>query len=189
MNKIRDPVEILASAYLYHKHSSERWLKRPIVQMFEPDQVSWLQHDNIPLKELKEMTYQEAINLLPLDQGVRLEFERSKPTLFEIVDLHKNLLDDKNSLTMRLKYVMENFNESFEKIFNHMEFPESCIPLLMDLAKLQDVSQWSQPDVHMSNSEDKESVRKVLMSYADIWALLDDFRARLGIERDITNAF
>lgn len=110
---VRDPRDVLVSAYKYHKKSDEPWL-----------------HEK--KESLGGVSYQQHLNRLSLEDGLLFELKNSTGDSLRL--LRAWGFDDPNILELRYEDVQADYEASFEKIFSHYGFEDKYKPLLLDIA-------------------------------------------------------
>lgn len=110
---IRDPRDIIISAYFYHLWTKEEWA-------------------HIPRISLNNLTYQQHLNSLSQEEGLLAEMEgTSKETINEMAlwDYH-----NPNFLEFKYEDIIRNEAEVFAKIFRHYGFHEQAISKCIEIA-------------------------------------------------------
>ena len=111
---IRDPRDIIVSAYFYHLWTKEEWA-------------------HIPRHTLNNLTYQEHLNSLDRDAGLLAEMEgTSKEVIDEMAqwDYH-----NPNFFEFKYEEIIEDEEEVFAKIFQHYNFSPEAIDNCLEIAE------------------------------------------------------
>jgi hypothetical protein len=111
---IRDPRDIIISAYFYHLWTKEEWA-------------------HIPRQSLNNLTYQEYLNSLNQEEGLLAEMQgTSKEVITEMSnwDYH-----NPNFLELRYEDIMHNEQAVFYQIFKHYQFGEEAIENCINIAE------------------------------------------------------
>ena len=110
---IRDPREMVVSGYLHHKRSDEAWLQQP-------------------MKELGNRSYQQTLNAVDQDEGLKLEIERMSRTSA------KDMLDwdytQDQCLELKFEHVRDNPETWFSMIAEHYKLAASEATLFVTIA-------------------------------------------------------
>ncbi len=111
---IRDPRDVIISAYFYHLWTKEEWA-------------------HIPRKNLNSLTYQEYLNSLNREEGLLAEM---KGTSKEVIE-EMYLWDYNNPHFFEFKYedLLENETKVFSQIFKHYGFKEEAISNCLKIAE------------------------------------------------------
>ena len=109
---IRDPRDIIVSAYFYHLWTKEVWA-------------------HVPREEHGGKTYQEYINSLDKEEGVLAEINRSAKHLKYMGEWNYH-----NPNVMEIKYedMIEDERSMFRKMFQHYGFSDSAIEKSLGVA-------------------------------------------------------
>ena len=130
---IRDPRDIVISAYHYHLWTDEPWANAPISEMKGFPDITWPLH---PVEEIQSTTYVDYLNSLSRDEGMEVELKRCATfVLRDIVDWDYT---DPNTYEFRYEDIMVREDQVFTEIFRHFGFIEDAIP-----AALQAIRQHS----------------------------------------------
>lgn len=110
---IRDPRDMIISAYFYHKWTDETWA-------------------NIPMAEYRGMSYKQYLNSLDKTEGLLVEIERSQFWINHMANW-----DFHNPLFYEIKYENIRLNEEkvFFEMFSHYGFSEKAIKTACSIAK------------------------------------------------------
>lgn len=110
---IRDPRDMVISAYFYHLWTKEEWA-------------------HIPRKSLNNLTYQQYLNSLDREEGLLAEMEGTSK---EVID-EMSGWDYHNPCFIEFRYedIMHNESAIFRKIFQHYGFSEEAIQNCLKIA-------------------------------------------------------
>lgn len=102
---IRDPRDLVVSAYFYHKWTHETWA-------------------NLPLAEYKGMTYKRYLNSISKKDGLSLEIRRSEFWIRHMADW-----DFTNPRTLEIRYedIMSDEESIFRRLFAHYTFSPHAV--------------------------------------------------------------
>lgn len=116
---VRDPRDMVVSAYFYHLKCNESWALEP-------------KH------EYGGLSYQEHLNSLPQEAGLALEIDRTNATAFR----HMRDWDYSNPNILELRYedCIGRDEETFKKVFKFYGFSEGAIHRSVQIAKTQSLS-------------------------------------------------
>lgn len=102
---VRDPRDIVVSAYHYHLWTEEPWA-------------------HVPKEIFGGRSYQEELKRLPPDEGLLLEIEH---TGFTIEDMRAWDYDDPRFLEVRFEELLADEMPTFEQIFRHWGFSDDAV--------------------------------------------------------------
>jgi hypothetical protein len=111
---IRDPRDIIISAYFYHLWTKEEWA-------------------HIPRQSLNNLTYQQYLNSLNQEEGLLAEMQgTSKEVIDEMSNWNYN-----NPCFLEFKYenILHNESAVFYQIFKHYQFSEKAIQNCLEIAE------------------------------------------------------
>lgn len=120
---VRDPRDMVVSAYHYHRWSDEPWLH-------EPWERVTLRNGEI---ELRDITYQQCLNTLEEDDALELAIE----VFANLVAPEMDSWDYTQPEVLELKYedVLADERGEFERLFRHYGFTERCVREAVELAE------------------------------------------------------
>ncbi len=110
---IRDPRDVVISAYFYHLWTKEEWA-------------------HIPRNSLNNQTYQEYLNSLSQEEGLLAEMEgTSKEVIEEMSQWNYN---NPNFFEFKYEDIITNEPEVFSKIFQHYQFNQEAVENCIKIA-------------------------------------------------------
>ncbi|MDJ0844341.1 sulfotransferase domain-containing protein [Crocosphaera sp.] len=153
---IRDPRDIIVSAYLYHRRTSEKWCINKNFSLEVP-----ITHPRVPysqqhkseewkikyLKSLKGMSYQE--NLLSMSQKNGLFFEMNNYGSWIIEDMKNWNYNCPNILEIKFEQLMTNYDNNFRLIFEYLGFSQAEIKIGLDIASKHDLGRKSAKEIEL----------------------------------------
>jgi len=110
---IRDPRDIIISAYYYHLWTKEEWA-------------------HIPRKSLNNLTYQAHLNSLNQEEGLLAEMEGTSKEIIE--EMSQWNYKNPNFIEIKYEDIIKNEEAIFYKIFNHYEFSQEAIDNCLNIA-------------------------------------------------------
>ena len=110
---IRDPRDIIISAYFYHLWTKEEWA-------------------HIPRHSLNNLTYQEHLNSLNKEEGLLAEMEGTSKEVIE--EMSQWNYDNPNFIEFKYEDIIVNESEIFSKIFQHYQFSQEAIENCIKIA-------------------------------------------------------
>jgi len=160
---IRNPCGIIVSAYEYHKITDEEWA-------------------NNKIKQLENITYKDALNILKEKDGIYFEMknqlfqESSKNTIMDIYNWNYNM---PNFLETKYEDLMSNFNGTLTLIFKHYGFTTTMITTALKIAANHSIhnkdQQYLKSDNHVTNKTIDLDKWKQIFSDAELkhkfWAI------------------
>lgn len=101
---VRDPRDLIVSAYFYHKWTEEKWA-------------------NVPDPQYEGMSYKAWLNRMPKDEGLMLEMEKSKFWIEHMADWAFG-----NPCVFEIKYeeLIADEERIFHSLFRHYGFTENA---------------------------------------------------------------
>lgn len=102
---VRDPRDIVVSAYHYHLWTHEPWAHEP-------------------RDEFDGRSYQQELRRLPADDGLALEIEH---TAFTVADMRAWDYDDPRFLELRFEDLLADEQAVFAQVFRHWGLSESAV--------------------------------------------------------------
>ncbi len=147
---IRDPRDIIVSGYLYHRRTTEKWCVHTELNPDPPVRFpkvprSQQHHDEVwktrYLESLNNMSYQQNLLTLSQDDGLMFEMEHYGAWTIENMLTWPGGRDD----VLELKYedLMNDYNGTFQAIFQYLDFTEPQMRSAMHVASLYDISSKS----------------------------------------------
>jgi hypothetical protein len=143
---IRDPRDIVVSGYLYHCRCSEEWCVNSDFNPRQPirfPRVPYSQEHRSEewkmryLESLGGMSYQE--NLLKMSQRDGMLFEMKHYGAWTIESMRDWNYNKDNILEVKFEDLMENYDDTFRLIFDHLGFSKSKIDLGLSIASKHDL--------------------------------------------------
>ena len=110
---IRDPRDIVISAYFYHLWTKEEWA-------------------HIPRKSLNNLSYQEYLNSLNQAEGILAEMQGTSKEIIEEMS-HWNY-NNPDFFEFKYEDIMRNEEKVFYQIFKHYNFNEEAIQNCINIA-------------------------------------------------------
>jgi hypothetical protein len=122
---IRDPRDVVVSGYHYHLWTKERWANTPIKFLPKFKEI-------LPIKGIDDLTYQEYLNSLSREEGMRTEMLRATATVIK----RMANWDYKNPYFLELKYeqVIQDERNAFLSLFRHYGFNDAAVTECVDIA-------------------------------------------------------
>ena len=111
---IRDPRDIVISAYFYHLWTKEEWA-------------------HIPRKSLKNLSYQEYLNLLNQEEGLLAEMRGTSKEIIE--DMSRWDYNNPDFFEFKYEDIIRNEEKVFYQIFKHYNFTEKAIRNCISIAE------------------------------------------------------
>lgn len=111
---IRDPRDVIISAYFYHLWTKEEWA-------------------HIPRKSLNNLTYQEYLNSFNQEEGLLAEMRgTSQEVIKEMSSWNYN---NPNFIEFKYEDIIQNEEKVFYNIFKHYNFREEAIENCINIAE------------------------------------------------------
>ena len=118
---IRDPRDMVISAYHYHKWTKENWA-------------------NIPRQQYGGLSYREYLNTLDRDDGLLEEINNSAGWIRHMAEWR---FDDPRILELKYEDVLANERESFARLYAHYGFREEAIETAVSLSMKYSIQAFS----------------------------------------------
>ena len=193
---VRDPRDVIVSGYLYHRRTTERWCINKDLRLTPP-----IRRPRVPssqehrprewkvryLNSLAGKSYQE--NLLQMSQERGLMFEMHNHGAWTIEGMMDWEYNMPNILEITFENLMNAYDDTFRRIFDHIGFSKSETDVSLKLA--------TQHDLGRKSPEEIENMHHVSSPRATKWrkyfspqhkeAFLDrfgDVLVQLGYETD-----
>ena len=161
IRSIRDPRDVLVSAYNYHKHCTEKWCLSTDFDTTPP-----IQYPRVPaafhhlrerwkrdyLKRLGGMSYQQ--NVLTRDRGDGIAFELENYVGVILDAMRSWPHRDPRIVDVKMEDTAADFDASLRGVFGHLGFAEAEIPGLLEIAATHDVGRMddaaldAEPHIH-----------------------------------------
>ena len=110
---IRDPRDIIVSAYFYHRWTTEDWAHQPKA-------------------EYGQRSYQDYLNSLDEEEGIIAEIDRSAPNIGIIANWNYS---DPNFLEIKYEDMIADEEAGFHRIFKHYGFSPEAIRHCLGVAE------------------------------------------------------
>lgn len=111
---VRDPRDLIVSAYFYHKWTNEKWA-------------------NVPKAEYDGATYKEHLNRLPKDEGILLEIHKSK---YWVQHMAEWSFSDPCIMELRYEDLLLDEDAYFPALFKHYGLSDRATDKCVRIAKL-----------------------------------------------------
>jgi hypothetical protein len=182
---VRDPRDIWASGYLYHRHCGEEWCTNANFDPFPPITYPRVDYsfEHYPeswkrdyLAWLGGKSYQR--NLLERDQEAGLAFELAGYTGRTLQAMRGWRLATPDLAQVQLEAVTADFDRMLAAIFKHLRFSDSECTEAVELARPHDISRMSDEAVAQIGHIHSRTISKwrAFLSAAQI----DEFEGRYG---------
>jgi len=197
IRSIRDPRDILVSAYNYHKHCTEKWC---VSTDFDPSPP--IRFPRVPaayhhlrerwkrdyLKRLGGISYQQ--NILMRDRGDGIAFELENYVGVILDSMWSWPHRDERIVDVKMEDTSADFDGSMSGVFRHLGFAEADVPELLEIAgdhdvgRMDDAALAADPHIH---GRDRSKWRTFLTEaeiagferrYGDLVSILGYERAR-----------
>lgn len=126
---IRDPRDILLSAYYYHLRTDEEWCAQP-----NPHHIS------LP----PDVSYQQHLQSLSLEDGILYELSNVSGRIIEMMGAWD--YDDPRFLELRFEDVINNEKASFERIFSWHGFSDEALETIVNVADARSLARLPSSD-------------------------------------------
>ncbi len=126
---IRDPRDVVLSGYYYHLWTKEEWAITPIKDLRANMDERW---PLLPVKKIKDMSYQQYLNSLSREEGIIAEMNRAHST--DLRDIVKWDYTNKDFFEFKYETIMENEEEIFRLLFLHYGFNDDAIKKSVEIA-------------------------------------------------------
>lgn len=182
---IRDPLEMVVSAYQYHKAGSEGWCKLPWGS-FESESYSrrfpgiW---DGLKdeVTANQGMTYQEYLQSVDTETGLATEFRHSMAwNLKDMQDTYRRMKDDPRHFSLRFEEWEGNYNGTLEKMFMFVG--------ARPMQRMLQIASWSDLKIHpplhsnhVSDFAEKTILREILMANPTRFSKIMEIRHSLDM--------
>lgn len=183
VNAVRNPIDIVLSAFRYHAtdvFEVEAWLavKRPAKAW--ANMLRWSGASKQTIKDLQlagddgELSYQQALTRLPPEKGVVLEFWHSVTELYSMSRQYALLKEQPGALQLRFEALRADYNATLLAALKHLRLKKDSQSLLKaTLDAGCDPGTWSEEkraqDTHITAGKGKAKAAEVaesaLMAY------------------------
>lgn len=126
---IRDPRDVVLSGYYYHLWTKEEWAVTPIKNLRGNIDELW---PLLPVKKIKDMSYQQYLNSLSREEGIIAEMNRAYNT--DLRDIAQWDYTNKNFFEFKYETIIENEEEIFRLLFLHYGFNDDAIEKSVEIA-------------------------------------------------------
>lgn len=126
---VRDPRDIVLSAYHYHLWTNEQWANTPVRDLPRL-RGRW---SLLPVEEIGDKTYKEYLNGLPREEGIIAEINRCSTTV--IRDMVEWDYDDERIFELKYESIMADEQGVFRHLFGHYGFSEPAIEGALEAAQ------------------------------------------------------
>jgi len=159
---IRDPRDVIVSAYFYHLKATERWLLEPRI-------------------DLEGQSYQTRLRSLDKDAGIAFEMEH-RATDIRAMDRWDYSHPD--FLELRYDHVLADEEDSFRRLFRHYGFSERAVDRSVDIAMSFSLrSDRARANPHIRSGRPGEWQEHLTDEHLARFAeLFDDVLVRLGFD-------
>ncbi|GMH38462.1 hypothetical protein BSKO_06346 [Bryopsis sp. KO-2023] len=189
---VRNPVEILISAYLYHNNSGqwmvenghEAWLGEP-----KPDALTVL--DSSISSKYKNMPFYKALQGLDDKDALKVEFNVLASGMYRAARLYQSLQEKPYVLQMHFEDFKADYAGSMQKVFAHLK-----MDTMFGMEKLMEVANLFDPkavvsgvrsrltDSHVTEGKyDKEPLRKAMFDDPTLNAVMLTLGTSQGYEK------
>lgn len=127
---IRDPRDVVISGYYYHRWTKESWARKTMGEFGDEARRRW---PLLPIDEIQDMSYQQYLNSLSREDGLRAEIQRSSSTTIrELLDWR---YDDENIFEFKYEEIMLNEAEVLRSMFSHFGFRDEILDEVVEIAQ------------------------------------------------------
>ena len=126
---IRDPRDVVLSAYHYHVWTEEKWATIPMGQSRSFAKADWL---GKPAAGLAAISYRDYLGSLPQEEGILLEIQRCSRTV--IRDMVRWDYQDPNTYEFRYEDIMRDEPGVLTELIRHFRFNEESLPRVLEIA-------------------------------------------------------
>lgn len=181
---VREPLDVCISAYLYHLHSRETWLRQP-------------------RKDLKGVSIQQALRTSDTRTGLFLECRRSiRDQIAQQAEVYMHTRRHARALTLRMEATQADFDGTMRALFTFLLAPAGAgasattakaeegaasgqVAALVRAASKFDVSRHrsDMDDGHLSSLDRKRHLRAALLNESRMALELAQWRASVGYDR------
>lgn len=139
---IRNPCAIIASAYEYHKKTTEPWANKKIA-------------------EYGNETYKKLLNRLTKEQGIIFEMKNDlyvESSFNTITDIYKWDYYMTNFLEVKYEDLMTDFEGVLKNMFKHYGFTKEMIIIALELAKPHNIRNKSEEELKRNSHITNKSI-------------------------------
>eukprot|EP00210_Caulerpa_lentillifera_P002487 g2384.t1 len=188
---VRNPVEMLISAYLYHQQDPppEKWLAEP-----KPSALEILPED--VQRKFKTVPYFQALQQLPPELGLLMEYRVEAEELFRMTRNYRDLASLNYAINIKFEDVKANYTSTVEKILDHLGITKKFGKRgVMEIASKLDINNMSkklwnayQVGMHVTEGKhNKSTLRQVLYKNKDMRSVMEAIGAVLEYQ-DVFNS-
>ena len=162
IHAVREPLEMCISAYQYHLHGTEPWLRAP-------------------LRDLNGSSLQEYYAALSPDSAVRFECKRMMFELIETALVYNSSRARAKTMTVRLEEFSSDYDSVTRRLFNFLGTPPPHVEHLVNASIAYDLKRNPAGDEHhVSASVEKTALRAMVMLDPLVSHLMHDLRDIMG---------
>lgn len=186
---VRNPVEVLISAYLYHQQDPppEEWLYNA-----KPDALEIL-----PLslqEEYATVPYYKVLQQLPPELGILCEFTVEMEEIYRMTRNYRDMALLDSAKNLHFESFKTEFEQTVKTALDHLEItkkkgPEKVmqIAMIFDLSNMPEIERRAyQVENHITEGKhNKQDLRKILYSNTTTRAMLNE----LAMQMDYATAF
>jgi hypothetical protein len=132
---IRDPRDVVVSAYFYHLRTTEEWALQPAA-------------------EYDGKSYQEYLKTFDKDEGLAIEIKRSAATV--VRDMIEWRYDDPRFLELRYEEMMADEEAGFRRLFTHYGFNDAAKEAAVEIALGFSLSRVKKSTSHIRSGQPGE---------------------------------
>lgn len=163
---VRNPVEILISAYLYHQQDPppEEWLYNP-----KPDALEILPME---LQEkYAEIPYYKVLQQLPPELGILVEFTVENEAIYRMARNYRDMAEKDYALNLHFENFKKDFRGNIQNTLDHLKITEQFgseevmdIAMIFDLSNMPEIERTAyQVESHITEGKhNKDDLRKLL---------------------------
>lgn len=186
---VRNPVEVLISAYLYHQQDPppEEWLHDA-----KPDALEILPMDL--QKQYATVPYYKVLQQLPPELGILCEFTVEMEEIYRMSRNYRDMARLPSAKNLHFESFKKEFEQTVKAALDHLEITGKKgteevmqIAMIFDLSSMPEIERRAyQVENHITEGKhNKEDLRKILYSNATTREMLN----KLATQMDYPSAF
>ncbi|GMH35528.1 hypothetical protein BSKO_03396 [Bryopsis sp. KO-2023] len=186
---VRNPVEVLISAYLYHQQDPppEEWLYNA-----KPDALEILPMDL--QEQYATVPYYKVLQQLPPELGILCEFTVEMEEIYRMTRNYRDMALLSSAKNLHFESFKKEFEQTVKTALDHLEITKKKgsekvmqIAMIFDLSSMPEIERRAyQVENHITEGKhDKDDLRKMLYSNTTTRAMLN----KLATQMDYPTAF
>ncbi|GMH45629.1 hypothetical protein BSKO_13586 [Bryopsis sp. KO-2023] len=184
---VRNPLEMLISAYLYHREMGSALIEQGFELWLLKDKSHLLPEDM--RARFKGVPYHEILQELSVREGLRAEYLVNGGQIFRAARNYRDLKNRSGAMNIRFEDVQNDYEATMKRVFEKINLSEQNVPIenLLEVAGKYDTQsmpqkmKWKRAGMHMTEGKfDKAALRKAISEDQELRNAVNSLAKEMG---------